>query len=84
MKISSKAIPAIILAGLMTGGVAQAYSVSDIDDGVNAASVFLNVDDGVVTLTGTIDSTGEKARIESAAESLEGVTEVHNFLSVSE
>jgi osmotically-inducible protein OsmY len=84
MKLTTKTIPAIILAGLMTSGVAHAYSVSDIDDGINAASVFLNVDDGVATLTGTIDSASEKARIESAAEGLDGVTEVYNFLSVSE
>lgn len=52
------------------------------DPEVEAAEVGVEVDDGVVTLTGTVDSYAVKLAAERAAQRVEGVRAVANELSV--
>lgn len=52
------------------------------DPEVQASDVGVEVDDGVVTLTGTVDSYIEKLAAERAAQRVEGVRAVANNLSI--
>ena len=52
------------------------------DPEIDAADVGVEVDDGVVTLTGTVDRYAEKLAAEKAAQRVDGVRAVANDLSV--
>jgi osmotically-inducible protein OsmY len=52
--------------------------ISDIDD----RQIKVTVQDGIVTLSGNIDSFWKKTRIEDLASSIEGVLEINNKLRV--
>jgi hypothetical protein len=53
------------------------------DDGyVDATDIEVTVNNGTVTLTGRVDSRGEKRRAEDIAELVSGVTDVSNQLRV--
>jgi osmotically-inducible protein OsmY len=54
----------------------------DWDPTVNAAKVGITVDDGVVTLKGTVDSYADKLAAEKAAKRVHGVKAVANDLDV--
>lgn len=54
----------------------------DWDPQVSAKDVGVQVDDGVVTLTGTVETYGEKLAAERAASRLQGVRAVANDLAV--
>jgi osmotically-inducible protein OsmY len=55
-----------------------------VAEDVSATAVRVDTTDGKVTLYGTVSSTGEKARAERAARSVEGVRELRNLLQVVE
>ena len=53
------------------------------DDGrVDASMIQVSADDGEVTLSGTVSSRSQKRRAEDIAESVRGVDDVHNRLTV--
>ena len=51
-------------------------------DDLRDSTINVDVDKGVVTLTGTVASAAQKARAETVAKSVEGVTGVRNNLKV--
>ena len=53
------------------------------DPGVNAIDIEVKCHDGVVTLTGSVQSREEKRRAEDIAESISGIHDVNNNLRVS-
>jgi hypothetical protein len=53
------------------------------DAGVNASDIEVKCHEGVVTLTGSVQSREEKRRAEDIAESITGIHDVHNNLRVS-
>jgi hyperosmotically inducible protein len=52
-------------------------------DDLRDSTINVDVDKGVVTLTGTVANAAQKSRAETVAKSLEGVTSVKNMLKVS-
>ena len=54
------------------------------DPFIDASSIELSVQSGIVTLTGTVSSRQEKRRAEDLIENLSGVKDVHNSLRVGE
>jgi ribosomal protein L12E/L44/L45/RPP1/RPP2 len=52
-------------------------------DDLRDSSINVDVDKGVVTLTGTVASAAQKTRAEAVAKSVEGVTSVKNVLKVA-
>jgi hyperosmotically inducible protein len=52
------------------------------DDAVKARDVEVDTDEGVVTLTGTVDSEAERTRAAQLAQQVEGVVRVENEISV--
>ena len=52
-------------------------------DDLRDSTINVDVDKGVVTLTGTVASAAQKTRAEAVAKSVEGVTSVKNMLKVS-
>jgi len=52
-------------------------------DDLRDSTINVDVDKGVVTLTGTVASAAQKARAETVAKSVDGVTAVKNMLKVS-
>ena len=50
---------------------------------VNAERISVGVEDGTVTLTGTVDTFYQRKIVDRAAWSAQGVTEVRNFLQVA-
>lgn len=52
------------------------------DPFIDAVDVSVDVDDGEVTLSGTITSRFQKMRIEDLVADTTGVTEIHNMLAV--
>jgi hypothetical protein len=62
----------------------------DVEDALNndasisdQSRIEVNVEDGVVSLTGTVPTSAEKSRAESVAKNVKGVEEVNNQLTVS-
>ena len=53
------------------------------DDRVDASEISIQVQNGEVTLTGTVNDRGQKRRAEDLAESISGVREVANNIRVS-
>lgn len=51
-------------------------------DDLRDSTINVDVDKGVVTLTGTVANAAQKARAEAVAKSVEGVTSVRNQLTV--
>jgi osmotically-inducible protein OsmY len=51
-------------------------------DDLRDSTINVDVDKGVVTLTGTVASAAQKARAETVAKSVDGVTGVKNMLKV--
>src|SRR5690242_3161614 len=51
-------------------------------DDLRDSTINVDVDKGVVTLTGTVASAAQRARAETVAKSVEGVTGVKNMLKV--
>jgi osmotically-inducible protein OsmY len=51
-------------------------------DDLRDSTINVDVDKGVVTLTGTVASAAQKTRAEAVAKSVEGVTGVRNQLKV--
>ena len=52
-------------------------------DDLRDSTINVDVDKGVVTLTGTVASAAQRARAETVAKSVDGVTGVKNMLKVS-
>jgi osmotically-inducible protein OsmY len=52
-------------------------------DDLRDSTINVDVDKGVVTLTGTVASAAQKTRAEAVAKSVQGVTSVKNLLKVS-
>jgi hypothetical protein len=52
-------------------------------DDLRDSTINVDVDKGVVTLTGTVASAAQKTRAEAVAKSVEGVTSVKNMLKVA-
>lgn len=52
-------------------------------DDLRDSTINVDVDNSVITLTGTVASAAQKARAESVAKSVEGVKSVKNMLKVS-
>jgi hyperosmotically inducible periplasmic protein len=52
-------------------------------DDLRDSTINVDVDKGVVTLTGTVASAAQRARAETVAKSVDGVTSVRNMLKVS-
>lgn len=52
-------------------------------DDLRDSTINVDVDKGVVTLTGTVASAAQKTRAEAVAKSVEGVTSVKNLLKVA-
>ena len=55
---------------------------SDINNGVDSATVNFSAKDGVATLTGSVEHLIEKNLLEDAASKLEGIEEVRNYVSI--
>jgi osmotically-inducible protein OsmY len=53
------------------------------DPRVDASEITVNVEGGVVTLTGTVSSRDQKRRAEDCAEGVSGVSDVTNNLRVN-
>ena len=53
------------------------------DSQIDASDIEVSVDNGVVSLTGTVDDRDLKRRVEDLAESISGVSNVENRLRVS-
>lgn len=51
---------------------------------IDATDIQVDVNDGIVTLTGTVDSRREKRMAEDVAESVSGVWDVNNHLSLQQ
>jgi osmotically-inducible protein OsmY len=54
------------------------------DPFLDATNIEVSVDNGIVTLTGTVDNRNDKRRAEDVAESVAGVSDVLNQLRVSQ
>ena len=53
------------------------------DDGrVDASAIEVTAENGEVTLSGTVGDRGQKRRAEDLAESVRGVDDVHNRLTI--
>jgi hyperosmotically inducible protein len=52
-------------------------------DDLRDSTINVDVDNGVVTLTGTVATAAQKARAEAISKPIEGVTSVKNMLKVS-
>ena len=52
------------------------------DDRVDASGIQVTAENGEVTLTGTVDDRAQKRRAEDVAESVRGVDDVHNRLTI--
>ena len=86
----------VLLPGPMSGMGPEGYTRSSdritenvnerlTDDGrVDASKVSVSVEDGEVTLSGTVGSRDQKRRAEELAESVRGVDDVHNRLTVDQ
>lgn len=84
----------VLLPGPMTGQGPEGYTRSSdritekvnerlTDDGrIDASKVQVKSDDGEVTLSGTVQSRQQKRRAEELAESVRGVDDVHNQLTI--
>lgn len=84
MKSNTKFLLAFIMATVLASGPAMAYSIFDINSGVNAPGATLIVDkNGTARLIGTVDSYYDRIRLERNAKKLEGVKRVINLLSFS-
>ena len=53
------------------------------DDHVDASGIQVTAENGEVTLTGTVSDRGQKRRAEDVAESVRGVDDVHNRLTIN-
>ena len=53
------------------------------DDYVDASEIEVNVSEGTVTLTGSVDDRSTKRRAEDIAESVSGVREIENQIRVT-
>lgn len=91
MKTLARNLPAVFfLAATITGCSSAGYSkydynYTDINHTVTSTSVRFRVDDnGVATLTGTVESHSDRYRLARAAARLEGVTKVRNHLATSD
>ncbi|MDX1532257.1 MAG: BON domain-containing protein, partial [Rhodothermales bacterium] len=85
-----------LIPGPMTGRGPEGYqrSASSIREDVNerlthhgqidASGIEVHVENGEVTLKGTVDSEREKQMAEDTAEDVSGVNEVHNRLTVTD
>jgi len=84
MKLLNKTISAAALAlTLIATGPAAAYTISDINTSVSSANVFLDVEDGIATLSGSVEGVFEKSSLENAARNLDGVHTVENHLFIT-
>lgn len=52
-------------------------------DELRDSTINVDVDNGVVTLTGTVPTVAQKAKAESVAKSVEGVKQVKNMLKIA-
>jgi hyperosmotically inducible periplasmic protein len=52
-------------------------------DDLRDSTINVDVENGVVTLTGTVETAAQKAKAESIAKSVEGVKQVKNMLKVA-
>ena len=52
--------------------------------GVDASNISVSVEDGEITLEGTVDSRRAKRMAEDAVEDISGVRDVHNRLRVQQ
>ena len=82
MKLLTKTLPAVLALGLVAAGPAAAYNLSDINTGVDSATVNFSEVDGVVTITGSVEHLIERNLLEQAATRLDGVEEVRNFVTI--
>ena len=82
MKSFTKTFAAALALGLVAAGPAAAYDLSDINNGVDSATVNFSAENGVATLTGSVEHLIEKNLLEDAASKLEGIEEVRNFVRI--
>ena len=77
-------IASAILLGLINvdKAFAQDSSVDGIVETQDSTSVHLSIDNGIATLTGTVEDHYERQAMETAASMLNGVDEVRNYLFV--
>jgi len=76
-------IPTAIVLGLLSISNASAAN-ADVDAiPAEQNNVIFQIDDGVATLTGTVEDDFEKQTMETAARKIDGVEEVRNYLTVS-
>jgi len=94
MKLSKRIVLIVTSISLILGAVACNHGDDDAtltgnvkakiasDSGLSTAPVNVETKDGVVTLTGTVNSAADKSRAEQLARSVEGVKSVTNNLTV--
>jgi len=58
------------------------YDLAAVDD-LRDSTINVDVENGVVTLTGTVPTAAQKTKAEQTAKSVEGVTSVKNMLKVT-
>ena len=83
MNRTKKSIAALLGIGLLTMEAATAYTLSDIDQGVEAPSVVFTVEGDLAKLEGSVGSADDKELLELAAEELEGINGVLNYLNIA-
>lgn len=77
MKMIKTVISSVFVAGVLMSAAASANVLSGVTASTN---VRVNVEDGVATLYGTVDSQFERTQAGVAAKNLEGVDEVRNLI----
>ena len=77
MKMMKTVISSVFVAGVLMSAAASANVLSGVTASTN---VRVNVEDGVATLYGTVDSQFERTQAGVAAKNLEGVDEVRNLI----
>ena len=76
-------IPTAIVLGLLSISNASATNAGVDAIPAEQNNVIFQIDDGVATLTGTVEDDFEKQTMETAARKIDGVEEVRNYLTVS-
>ncbi|MBD64388.1 MAG: hypothetical protein CME62_04230 [Halobacteriovoraceae bacterium] len=61
----------------------EACSILERDQYVNASDLDVNVDDGVITLSGTIKNRQMKRRAENILENISGIHDIQNSLKLN-
>jgi len=74
-------LKALVAATVLATGSAAALSV---DNTSNSASLYLHIEKGVATLSGSVDNSSERILAERLVARMDGVERVRNLLTFSD